>query len=195
MTALIELYVTLVPAILAGVVNMIWCSSPVAAPLKRPIDGGAKLGDGRRILGDNKTWKGFLGMIVFGAVFTVLWGMLCQNTLLGEYNYIYRNCENTVGYNLVMGIAFGLAYALFELPNSFLKRRMGIEPGKPSAGWHAPLFVFLDQADSVFGLVLVVCAVYSMPLWFYLLYVLLGAGTHIVFNVLLYALHLRKNPF
>lgn len=196
LTALAEMYITLLPAIFAGVMNMVWCRLPVAKALSRPIDAKRRLKDGKRIFGDNKTYKGFVGMLLFGALFTLLWGLVCgQAGYLHAHNYLYRYHTNTWGYNLAMGLAFGFAYALFELPNSFVKRRIGIQPGKPLKGAWAALFVFLDQADSVFGVVLVVALVYPMPLWFYLVYVLVGAATHIVFNMLLFAVHLRQNPF
>ena len=56
-------------------------------------------------------------------------------------------------------------------------------------------FVFIDQADSIFGCVLVVCIYYSMSVGFYFAYVLVGAVTHIVINVLLYLSGLRENMF
>ena len=37
-------------------------------------------------------------------------------------------------YNLLIGALLGLFYALFELPNSFLKRRLDIKPGKTIKG-------------------------------------------------------------
>jgi len=32
--------------------------------------------------------------------------------------------------NALVGFALGFAYVLFELPNSFIKRRLDIAPGK-----------------------------------------------------------------
>ena len=103
--------------------------------------------------------------------------------------------ENTIMYNAVIGVMFGFVYALFELPNSFMKRRMDIKPGKTTNGIKKILFVFIDQADSIFGCVLVVCLVYKMSIQFYFLYVLVGALTHIILNILLYLVKLRKNMF
>lgn len=192
---LVEMYLTLLPAILAGVFNMVWCKVPVANALNIPIDRGHKLSDGKRIFGNNKTWKGFVGMIVFGCVFTVLWGFASHEGYLLEHNYFYANRLNTVGYNVLIGSLVGFAYALFELPNSFLKRRLDISPGKTTKGIKKIFFIFLDQADSIFGCVIVVALVYEMTLGFYLLYVLIGAATHIVINILLYFAKLRKNMF
>ena len=193
---LAEMYITLLPVILAGVFNMIWCKLPICGFLKKPIDSGLRIWDGRRLFGENKTWKGFLGMILGGAFFTILWGLICNaNPFLNAHNYIYITKENTVLYNTLMGVVLGFAYALFELPNSFIKRRMNINPGKTTEGIKKPIFVFMDQADSIFGCVLVVSMVYPMSIKFYFIYVLIGALTHLIFNILLYFLKLRKNMF
>lgn len=193
---LAEMYITLIPAICAGILNMVWCKAPVLRCTQVPIDGGKCLPDGKRIFGDNKTWKGVIGMLLFGCACGLLWGGFCAAVpALGERNYFYVNHANRPFYNAVIGTAAGLMYALFELPNSFLKRRLDIRPGKPREGAGRLLFLLLDQADSVFGCVLVVCAVYPMSIGFYLLYVLTGAVTHLLLNMLLYACHLRKNMF
>ena len=89
----------------------------------------------------------------------------------------------------------GLGYSLFELPNSFLKRRLDITPGKTLKGFWKVFFIFLDQADSVFGVALVVWIFYPLGILLYIAYVLVGALTHIILNMLLYFMKLRKNMF
>lgn len=197
MVKLAEMYITLLPVILAGILNMVWCKIKVCDKLKKPVDGGRKLKDGKRIFGDNKTYKGFVGMIVFGMVFTVLWGLVCsKGSFAFEHNYFYRHYDNTLSYNILTGALNGFAYALFELPNSFIKRRLDITPGKNDiSGAKRVFFVFLDQADSIFGCVLVVCLFCPLPVWYYFVYVLVGAFTHIILNMTLYFCHLRKNMF
>ncbi len=196
MELVLSMYVTLVPAIFAGVLNMIWCKLPILSSLNKPIDNGACLSDGRRLFGDNKTWKGIVGYLLLNTLCMVLWGLLCSSNLaLSSRNFFYLTNSNTIGFNLLIGVFLGLGYSLFELPNSFMKRRLGVEPGKTKNGFWKVFFVILDQADSIFGCVLVVAILYPMSIGFYLLYVALGALTHIVFNMLLYFAHLRKNMF
>lgn len=191
-----EMYLTLLPVIIAGSFNMIWCKLPFLKFLQKPMDGGKVLRDGKRIFGDNKTWKGFVGMLVLGTLFTVAWGLISGSSeFLEAHNFMYRNYANTVGYNALAGFLFGLAYAVFELPNSFIKRRLGIEPGKKRGKLSGAVNVFIDQADSVIGCVLVLSFLYPMSILFFAAYVLLGAATHIVINMLLYLLKLRKNMF
>lgn len=194
MDTFVSFYITLMPVILAGVFTMLFCSLPILNCLKKPIDGGRCLKDKERVFGDNKTFKGLVGYILMNAMFAVLWGEICRYfSYLTNHNFLYFSHQNSFLYNLLVGVLFGLAYALFELPNSFFKRRMKIVPGKAPKGWQRVFFVFLDQADSLFGCVLVVCMFYQMSIGLYFCYVLVGAGTHILLNMMLYFLHLRKN--
>ena len=192
---LLMMYATLIPVILSGIFVMLWCKLPILKSFARPIDMGKNFTDGRRIFGDNKTWKGILGYVLFNIIFTVIWGFVCEGTSLGEYNFFYQNHENTLTFNLLIGLLLGLGYALFELPNSFLKRRLDITPGKTVTGFRKVFFVFLDQADSVFGVALVVWLFYPLGILLYLAYVLVGAFTHILLNMMLYIMHLRNNMF
>ena len=189
------MYVTLVPTILAGVLVMLWCKLPILKAIARPIDFGKNFVDGKRLFGDNKTWKGMLGYILFNTLFAVLWGFACQGGALKDLNFFYQYHENTIPFNLLIGVLLGLGYSIFELPNSFLKRRLDITPGKSISGFWKVFFIFLDQADSVFGVALVVWFFYPLGILLYLLYVLVGAATHLLLNMMLYFMHLRKNMF
>jgi len=196
MTIIAEMYISLLPVIIAGALNMVWCKLHLIKLLERPIDNNKVLKDGNRLFGDNKTWKGLAGMVVLGVVCTVIWGLICSGSAyLSEHNYMYRNYDNTIVYNIIMGILLGLGYALFELPNSFVKRRMNIAPGKSNKNLRGVLTIFFDQADSVIGCTLVLCLVYRMSVLLFIGFIFLGALTHIVLNILLYFAKLRKNMF
>lgn len=192
---ILMMYVTLIPPIIAGILNMIWCKLPILKSLSVPLDNNKKLKDGKRLFGDNKTWKGITGYLIFNITVSIIWGIICKNTNIESLNYFYVNNENTIIYNILIGLLLGLGYALFELPNSFLKRRLDITPGKTPNGLKKYFFIFFDQADSVFGCALVVCFFYDLGIKLYIGYVLLGAFTHIIINMLLYVLKLRKNMF
>lgn len=194
-TQILMMYVTLFPAIVAGIINSIFCKSKALSALNFPMDYGKNFIDNKRIFGNNKTWKGFLGYIIFNLITQVIWGVVCNFANINHLNFFYVNNDNILLNNVVFGLLIGLFYALFELPNSFIKRRLGIEPGKPPKGLFKIFFIFLDQADSIFGVCLVVAMFYKMSVGFYFLYVLIGAVTHIVINMLLYFCKLRKNMF
>lgn len=187
-----KMYITMMPVILAGILNMCFVKTNLYQKLKTPIDRGRKGKDGKRLLGDNKTWTGFLGMIIFTMISQSIWGVICNKWLQG-WNYIYNYQTNTLPWNLLFGALFGLAYVLFELPNSFLKRRLDIPAGKTVSGSKGGLFFLIDQTDSLFGVGLILACLYPMPIWQYVLYIILGAVTHIVVNLILYHFKIRKN--
>lgn len=189
---ILKMYMTLLGPILAGVVNSIFCKLNIFKSLKKPLDFNKKI-KGKRIFGDNKTWKGLLGYIFFNIIFMVLVGIIYKACNIEKLNFFYINHNNTLVFNILVGALLGLFYALFELPNSFMKRRLDIKPGKTIKGPKKYFFIFLDQADSVFGVALVVWMFYPIGIKVYLLYILVGAVTHLLINMLLYALHLRKN--
>ena len=95
---------------------------------------------------------------------------------------------------LLMGFE-SFAYALAELPNSYLKRRLGVEPGRTADGGAKWLLVVLDQADSVIGCAVVLAVLCPVTPAFLVGLVVVGSATHLVLNLLLYAVRLRHNPF
>ena len=161
-----HIYWLILPAILGGVFNMIWVKAPVLKSLQKPIDGGKKLKDGKRVFGDNKTWKGFVGMIVFTAVFAQVFNV----------------------FPFLSGAWLGFAYVLAELPNSFIKRRLSIGAGKNGG----VIQTFFDQADSAIGYALFLPIVYP-AVWQEIVGVIIIATiTHYVINILLFYAKLKK---
>lgn len=138
--------------------------------------------------------KGLVGLLVLGAVAGVAWGGLISGTALEPYDLFYARHQNALGYNAFVGALQGLAYGIFELPNSFLKRRVGISPGGQHTGPWSVLFVVLDQIDSVVGCALLVLLFAPVGWSFVLVTIAAGGVTHRVLNLLLYLAHMRRNP-
>ncbi len=88
--SVLQMYVSLAPVIIAGVLNMVWCSTSLAPQLDRPLDNHLVLRDGRRLLGDNKTWKGLVGMVALGVVAFVLWSRVLRGSSLGQWDLFRR---------------------------------------------------------------------------------------------------------
>jgi CDP-2,3-bis-(O-geranylgeranyl)-sn-glycerol synthase len=109
---------------------------------KVPIDGGRTF-RGKRIFGDGKTWRG-VAIAVFGSIATVAF----QKHVLLEA----ASAVSVVDYARVGPFVFGGTMAVAamagELPNSFVKRRLGIASGETA---RAPLpravFWTWDQVD------------------------------------------------
>lgn len=131
----------LVAAALAGVVmRRGWLEW-----LDRPLDGGATLG-GRRWLGDGKTWRGLV-LSVAGSCLAVA----LQRAVAPVVPDMLSVLDYRSSHPLALGGALGFGAVLGELPNSFVKRRLGIPRGKTARGPLAVLFYVWDQVDTVIG--------------------------------------------
>lgn len=138
----------LVPLLGAGVVHGLIMKYDWLRVLRRPIDGGRSW-SGTPLFGANKTWRGIVAVAAGCAIVTGI-----QADLLHAFGPV-RAIE-LFDYGAVNGWLLGaLAGALAEfseLPNSFCKRRSGIEPGASGGGWAGRLFFVWDQVDLLLGL-------------------------------------------
>jgi hypothetical protein len=112
--------------------------------LKRPLDGGATF-RGRRVFGDNKTWRGIVCMVI-GCVAAVFIQKHLIGANVGELAVINYEEANA----FLLGAMLGLGVMLGELPNSFVKRQLAIAPGKRAGGVLGIVFYVLDQIDLLF---------------------------------------------
>ncbi|MBP5460110.1 MAG: CDP-archaeol synthase [Clostridia bacterium] len=186
---------SMISVVFGGVLNMLFVKTPVYRKLKRPIDGGRTWSDGRRLFGENKTFAGLAGMTLGTLVSQVVMGLLLKALGLSHLSDVYRRHENTVKYNALAGGLFGLAYALFELPNSFAKRRFDIRPGKTTAqkGLLGKVFFLVDQVDSMFGVMAVLAMLSPIGIVKYFGYIALGGVIHILTNLGMIKAGIRKN--
>lgn len=188
------MYITMMPVILAGISNMIVVKRKWFRKRAKPIDHRKELKDGKRILGNNKTWLGFWTMVGCSIVTHIIWGLLCKYfDGMQNMNQLYLYYENSLLYNAIVGGVMGIAYMVFELPNSFIKRRLDIPDGQTEIGFKGKLFFVIDQLDSMFGVILVLAVVSKISFGQYVNYVLLGGLTHICVNLVLYKLKIRRN--
>lgn len=190
---ILKSYITMMPLILGGICNMLFTKSKLYKENNLPIDNYKMCKDGNRLLGDNKTWIGFYSMIVFCIICQVIWGIICKFCGITNLNEWYSLIPNTLLFNVYIGFLIGLSYVLFELPNSFIKRRLNISPGKTGKGLKGCLFFIIDQIDSLLGVFLVLVFFAKIGWLDYLRYLLLGFITHIAVNWILYSLRVRRN--
>jgi len=110
-----------------------------------PIDRGATLG-GRRLFGDSKTYRG-LACVALGTALG--FGLL---SALGDHSdFPHLDRLPSAGPASLLGLGVGVAAMLAELPNSAVKRRLGISPGSQARGIRGVVFHVLDQIDVLFG--------------------------------------------
>jgi hypothetical protein len=155
-------------------------------PLKRPLDGGATL-RGRRLFGDNKTWR--------GAIF-MSGGVLLATLALSAWPWYWDHLPREVreASPLLVGTLLGLGTVLGELPNSFLKRQLDIEPGSRRRSALGIALAVFDQGDFVLGIWLALAPVWMMTPPEALLAFAVVAAVHSVINVVGYAIGAREAP-
>ncbi len=151
-------------------------ATPVLAGGGTRMDFGKNFIDGKRIFGNNKTFRGFF----FG------WGVgigvgLAEGIVFGFQNY-----------PVIFSLLIPLGALLGDLTGAFIKRRLDIAPGG--------LLPVVDQIDFVVGAV-----VFALPLalvswqglsWPVAVVVLLiTPPIHLFTNFVAYKLKLKKNPW
>ncbi len=191
---ILSLYITMFPVILAGVFNMLLLKIPFLKSHCRPIDGGKNWTDGKRIFGDSKSVLGFWLMTLFGGFMELFWGLLLQGLGETKRSLLYLYFENAPGFNFLIGMLFGFLYMLFELPNSFIKRRLSVsasEQGDRRRGLKL-IFFILDQIDSMLGIMLCLGILVHLSPAQIVFAVFLGGLTHVLVNCLLILFRVRK---
>jgi hypothetical protein len=156
--------------------------------LCRPIDRGLKF-QGKRIFGDNKTYRGVvvvsLGTAIGFALQSLLFHRIASVSSVELFEYSFFK-------SVALGLAVGVAAMLSELPNSFIKRRFEIAPGTAAKGWKAVIFYVYDQIDFLLGAWLVLAVVVPVTIG----RVLLSSGLLLVAHQLMssvgYALGMRR---
>jgi CDP-2,3-bis-(O-geranylgeranyl)-sn-glycerol synthase len=131
----------------------------------RPVDFGKNWRDGKRILGDGKTWRG-----LFAGAFV---GMTCGFGLAVVAKYANANgfdslgLSDFTGFPLMIPIIFSLCFGalLGDVVESFFKRRIGRERGQD--------WIPFDQLDFVVGalflclFVSLILQIFTSENWFF----------------------------
>lgn len=79
--------------------------------LATPLDAGITLPDGRRLLGDHKTWRGLVSSVLTCVLTAAL-----------------------LGYPVRLGLAFSILAVVSDAASSFVKRRLRLKPGAELPG-------------------------------------------------------------
>lgn len=153
-------------------------------PLKHPVDGGATL-RGRRLFGENKTWRGMLTMSA---------GVLAAAIVLARWPWYWSKLPPAIqaAGPVVFGTLAGLGAVLSELPGSFLKRQLDIAPGDQRRSPAGLLLSLWDQGDFVLGVWLLLAPLWLMPLRQVALGFAVVAAVHLFLSVFGYALGARR---
>ena len=125
-----HIYLFFFPLVIGNVLHMIIVKYNWFKGLAYPIS--------KKRFGANKTYRGII-------VLPILTGLLALIT-----SFWFGPFEKSLANNAFIGFGLGLAYILAELPNSYIKRRLGIANGEQSKK-HKYLQYFIDKADSLIG--------------------------------------------
>lgn len=155
-------------------------------PLKRPLDGGATLG-GRRVFGDNKTWRGAIVMLT---------GVVLTTALLSLWPRYWHHLPAGIqdAGPWVYGVLLGLGVVIGELPNSFLKRRLGVAPGAQRRSAGGLLLSVYDQADFVLAVWILLLPIWTMSVGQAAIVFVVVTAVHLVINLVGYAVGARSAP-
>lgn len=170
--------IMMIPVVVGGVLHMVVVTNDWFVALKKPVHKG--------LFGANKTWRGFIVMPVIsmpGAL--LLWLLLSFSTLQLTTPVMQYGWP-------ILGLLLGFAYVLFELPNSFIKRRMGASPGEvPTKGRF--FYIALDQIDSGLGAAVFYYLMFASPATTVLCYAILFPLVALVVKRFLFMAKLKKS--
>lgn len=156
---LIAIYIA-VPAYVAN-------STPILLGGGAPIDRGRRLIDGRRILGTNKTIKGFAYGLLLGSLAGLVEAVLFANYAL-----------------ISVGVIASLGALLGDLFGAFLKRRLDIAPGNP--------LPVVDQLDFILGAILFTYPLLNVTVGAVLILVIATLPIHLLSNTVAYMLRMKS---
>jgi len=184
----------------------------------KPIDGGRNFRDGRRILGDHKTWNGLKGPLYIGIpisfliflLFNILWlpirdialeastqgqYVLYDNIRIFEYYFIGGKFPINFIVLIVRIILASYGAVIGDLIGSFLKRRFDIKSGAP--------FWIVDQLDfALFALLFVSIPGFLLPniflqpdIFIIIFVIILTPAVSIIANIIAYITGLKDVPW
>jgi CDP-diglyceride synthetase len=159
MTLVLQLLWLALPIIAAGLVHLAVMKLDLMPGLRRlPIDGGLTF-RGRRLFGDNKTWRG--AVVTIGTTTFASWVLAQLHACCWSLPTLAPFAEI---HPVAWGLLLGTGYIVGELPNSFAKRQIGIAPGGAGSGLAGRVFWVVDQLDSLLGMLLFVAPVWRPSL-------------------------------
>lgn len=181
MHELIFAVVFFLPAGLANVVPPLLVRIPHLKNWNTPLDFGASW-RGKRVFGDNKTWRG----LVIGTFVGALTGALIYLVYPSFINEIEIVPTLPLLDMLVIGALLGFGALAGDAIESFFKRRANVAPGKT---W----FPF-DQTDYIIGGLVAVWPVVQLSFLQYVTIGLVWVCLHLITNYIGFKIGVNERP-
>ncbi|MGZ4863044.1 MAG: CDP-2,3-bis-(O-geranylgeranyl)-sn-glycerol synthase [Halobacteriota archaeon] len=176
---------------LSLIIDALWLMLPAYVPNssavlfsgKTPIDFGRNFVDGRRIFGPGKTFQGLIGGTLSGILLGLLLQLIKVSTQIGVPSFEPISVVVTLSLGAMLG----------DLAMSFLKRRLGLDRGRP--------LPVADQLDFVVGAWVLTYIFFSD--WFVqnftpsiiVVVLILSPLLHVVVNIIAFKLGKKKEPW
>jgi len=181
----------IVAFVLAGLPHSLWLNNRMSRTLAIPIDGG-RMFRGRPIFGENKTVRGFVVMIPSAALAFAVVGLLVSLPQGVPPSTLW---QLTPAEYAALGAWAGFGFMAGELPNSFIKRQLGILPGQaPAPGLTRTICFAVDHLDSIVGMLVAVTLVVPVTWATWVWVLILGPSIHLVFSWWLYRMGVKGRP-
>jgi CDP-2,3-bis-(O-geranylgeranyl)-sn-glycerol synthase len=174
--------------VIAGMAQTAWFAAPMSRRFAWPVDGGTTF-RGRRVFGANKTVRGFVVMVPAASLAFALVAALIGNPAAAGLWPL-----SIPGYAL-LGACAGLGFMAGELPNSFMKRQLGVGPGdRARSPVIAAMQFVIDRIDSGVGMLIAVSLAAPTPPMTWPLVLVIGPTFHWAFSVVMFYLGLKPRP-
>ncbi len=133
---IIQAFWAMLPAYVAGPVAVLTGGGP-------PMDGGRNWKDGKRILGDGKTWRGLAGGTIGGIGIAGILSVIVRGAGNNDLtDFLMPNWETNLSW-IFVGFMMGFGSLFGDFVKSFFKRRSGKERGSKSP--------VIDMYDFILG--------------------------------------------
>ena len=197
MIILISLLATL-PATIANIGMTLTAVALSKLGSNHPVDGGKSI-NGKRILGDGKSWEGLIGGSIFAFLVCVLisksYGSL-WNLAEGMISIEFVKIETIamiLGQNIEPAIFYlglfllSIGGPIGDMVGSSIKRRFDKPRGSQ--------FFVLDQLDFIMIAILIAYPIFSLPLIYIVFVFFFTPLFHVLFNVIGYYTGTKREPW
>lgn len=166
------------PLLFAGLIHhLVIIRYNLFSSISKPIDCNRYF-RGKPLLGKSKTWRGLLMVPILSGI-----GSLVISHIVPA---------PVIPYPVLIGFLLGAGYAIAELPNSFIKRRLSIQAGERAPNKFRTFFLILDQTDSVIGAILAMALIYPASFTLCVSILIIGSLLHLLLDFYLHRYGYKK---